>query len=246
MLNLIKYEMRKTWKIKAILLVITAVLQVVFLIGLYGENETALGIGTGFLFMTAIVGVAVIGIYSIILLRNDLNTKQSYMLFMTPNNSYKILGAKAIECGLSVWIIGLFFTALGALDGILVLEKFNELDSLFKIIKAMLADIGEFTTPTLFSYAAAMLASALFSIATAFFAVVLSATLLNGKKYNGFISVFVFFAIQILVGYIFNKLPFDLDMVNVAGGLTTAGFYVIPTVIMFFITAWIMDNKLSV
>ena len=83
MLNLLKYEFRKTLGVKAIILALTAVLEIVFLIGLYGEFDTPLGIGAGLLFTTASVGVIVIGIYSIILLRNDLNTKQSYMLFMT-------------------------------------------------------------------------------------------------------------------------------------------------------------------
>ncbi|MCR4851746.1 MAG: hypothetical protein K5870_10860 [Lachnospiraceae bacterium] len=246
MLNLLKYEFRKTLGVKAIILVLTAVLEIVFLIGLYGEFDAPLGIGAGLLFTTASVGVIVIGIYSIILLRNDLNTKQSYMLFMTPNNSYKILGAKVIECGLSIFIIGMFFTALGFLDLMLVSQKFGEIEEFFEVIKLMFSEIADFSASTLFSTALSVMTSWLFSVVTAFFAVVLSATFLNGKKFNGLISLVIFIAISLLVGYIFNKLPFDNDIYDMKMALITAGFYIIPTVLMYFVTAWIMDNKLSV
>ena len=246
MLNLIKYEFRKTFGIKAILLALTAVLEIVFLIGLYAENETALGIGASLLFTTAMIGVAVIGIYSIILLRNDLNTKQSYMLFMTPNNSYKILGAKVIECGLSIFIIGMFYTALGCLDIVLMSQKFGELEQLLEFLKMMFSQIADLNAGTLFSAALALLTSWLFSVVTAFLAVVLSATFLNGKKFNGFISLIIFILISILVGYIFNKLPIEGEVFDAGTALATMGFYLIPTALMYFITAWIMDNKLSV
>ena len=74
----------------------------------------------------------------------------------------------------------------------------------------------------------------------------LSATFLNGKKFNGIISLFIFVLISVLVSYIFNKLPFEMDMYNVKLALITVGYYIIPTALMYFITAWIMDNKLSV
>ena len=246
MLNLLKYEFRKTFGVKAIILALTAVLEIVFLIGLYGEFDAPLGIGAGLLLTTASVGVIVIGIYSIILLRNDLNTKQSYMLFMTPNSSYKILGAKVIECGLSIFIIGMFFAALGILDLMLVSQKFGEIEEFFEVIKLMFSEIADFSTATLFATALSILSSWLFSVVTAFFAIVLSATFLNGKKFNGLLSLIIFIAISILVGYIFNKLPIDSDIYDVKTALIVSGLYVIPTVLMYFATAWIMDNKLSV
>ena len=246
MLNLIKYEFRKTWKIKAILLVLTAVMEIIFLIGLYGEFEAPLAIGMMLLTMTASVGVAVIGIYSIILLRNDMNTKQSYMLFMTPNNSYKILGAKVIECGISILLIGFFFAALGVLDVVLLLQKSDELEYLFEMIKMIFSEITDFSIPTVLSVCLSILVSWLFSVVTAFFAVVLSATFLNGKKFNGLISLGIFILISVLVGYIFNRLPISGDLIDVSYAFSTIGFYLIPTVLMYFITAWIMDNKLSV
>ncbi len=45
MLKLMKYEFRKTWFTKAILLAITALAEIVYLIGLYGDREGLLATG---------------------------------------------------------------------------------------------------------------------------------------------------------------------------------------------------------
>ena len=128
----------------------------------------------------------------------------------------------------------------------LVSQKFGEIEEFFEVIKLMFSEIADFSASTLFSTALSVMTSWLFSVVTAFFAIVLSATFLNGKKFNGLISLVIFIAISILVGYIFNKLPFDNDIYDMKMALITAGFYIIPTVLMYFVTAWIMDNKLSV
>ena len=114
--KLLKYELRKTWMIKLIALGLTAVAEIVFLLGLGMKNEKMLAISTVCLVMLTFGSIMVIGLYSLIVLHRDLNTKQSYMLFMTPNSSYKILGAKVLENGLSMLLAGVAFFALGMLD----------------------------------------------------------------------------------------------------------------------------------
>ena len=117
MLKLMKYELRKTWFTKAILLAVTAAVEAFFLYGLYGEKEDMAAGGAFILLLLAFGGVLVIGLESVITLHRDMNTKQSHMLFMTPNSSYKILGAKVLECSLSILLTGAFFFALGAKQG---------------------------------------------------------------------------------------------------------------------------------
>ena len=102
MFKLMKYEFRKTWITKLILLGVTAVAEAVYLYGLYAEKDNPLSVAIGLLVLLAVGGVLVIGLESVLTLHRDMNTKQSYMLFMTPNSSYKILGAKVLENGLSM------------------------------------------------------------------------------------------------------------------------------------------------
>ena len=116
MSRLIKYEFRKSMFSKLIIIGITLVLQVVFLVGLFGDYEESMVLGMIGLFFTALAGIAFIGIESILTLYRDLTTKQSYMLFMTPNSSFRILGAKALENTVAILGAGAFFGGLGALD----------------------------------------------------------------------------------------------------------------------------------
>ena len=116
MLKLMKYELRKTAFSKLVLLVITAVAEIAFLIGVFWKKDNILAMGIIFLVMCTIFGVIYIGIESVNVLHRDLNTKQSYMLFLTPKSSYQILGAKILENGISIIMAGAFFASLAAID----------------------------------------------------------------------------------------------------------------------------------
>ena len=111
MKHLMKYEFRKTLIAKLIILGTTAVLEILFLLGLYTKHDSLAGYSTIMLTMLAFGGVLFIGLQSVMTLHRDMNTKQSYMLFMTPNSSYKILGAKVLENGLSILMACAFFFA---------------------------------------------------------------------------------------------------------------------------------------
>ena len=116
MMKLMKYEIRKTMMVKWIILGIAALLEVAFLIGLWADKNEMLAVSVVLLVLLAFGSILVIGLGSILTLHRDMNTRQSYMLFMTPNSSYRILGAKVLENGISIMLTGIFFFALGALD----------------------------------------------------------------------------------------------------------------------------------
>jgi len=95
--KLLKYEIRKSLPVKLMILGLAAALELVFLIGLWGDNEKMLATGVLLLTFTAVTATTVVGLASVVILHRDMNTKQSYMLFMTPNSCYRILGAKVLE-----------------------------------------------------------------------------------------------------------------------------------------------------
>ena len=116
MLKLMKYEVRKTMFSKVIILIITALAEIAYLIGVFAKKEDIMAWGIMGLTMCALIGIFYIGIESLIVFHRDLNTKQSYMLFLTPNSSYRILGAKVLENGIAIFVAGAFFALLAALD----------------------------------------------------------------------------------------------------------------------------------
>ncbi len=251
MFKLMKYEFRKTWITKLILLGISAVLEVMYLIGLYGDKEDLLTIAILLLVITAVGGVLVIGLESVLTLHRDMNTKQSYMLFMTPNSSYKILGAKVLECGLSILVTGAFFFALGALDITLLFAKSGELSQIWDLIQDILESFTisghalVFDMETMAAVVFNLLTAWILAVTTAYLADVVSSALLNGKKFNGLLSFALFLLLTWFTDWTARKITSgitDSIPMMVSFGLINLAF----AAVMYVVTAQIMDRKLSV
>ncbi len=253
MLKLMKYEFRKTWFTKVILLAITAIAEIVYLIGLYADREGLLATGVFLLMLLAVGGLLVIGLGSVVTLHRDMNTKQSYMLFMTPNSCYSILGAKVLECGISILLTGAVFFALGTLDVTLLFARNGELKALWDWVRELLSSItvsgrpllGDIRLQSLLSVSFSLLAGWLLTVTTIYLAVVISSAILNGKRFSGLISFVLFLVLSwgcarlasLISGHIGDL--FTLMLVN---GLISLVF----SAIMYFVTAQIMEKRLSV
>ncbi len=248
MKNLMKYEFRKTLVIKLVLLGAAALSEIMFLIGLYGGNEKILAGAVLILTLLATGGITVIGLASVVILHRDMNTKQSYMLFMTPNSSYKILGSKYLENGLSILAAGAFFFALGALDVTLLFARQGQLEQLWDMFTRALQSIDSRITldfPTMLTFTLGMLASWISTVACAYLGVVVSTALLSGRRFSGLISFLVILLLLWLTGWI------DLKVSDCFGDVRSAflaqgGTALILSVLMFLCTARIMERKLSV
>ena len=249
MLKLMKYEFKKTQMTKLILLAITALAEIAFLIGLYlMEKPSLLSASTVLLVFLAMGGIWVIGLESIVILHRDMNTKQSYMLFMTPNSSYRILGAKVLENGLSILLAGAFFFALGALDITLLFAKEGQLSDIWRMIQDLIHSLNqeiEINVHSLASFTFNMLSNWFLVIMTAYLADVVSSALLNGKKHNGVLSFVLFIVLSIATSYLARFMVSGvngIEMKMVLDGVISLVF----SVAMYVVTAQIMERKLSV
>ncbi len=245
---LMKYEFRKTAFIKLIILGIAALAEIVFLAGLYGGDERVLAAGVLILTLLASGSLTVIGVASVVILHRDMNTKQSYMLFMTPNSSYRILGAKYLENGLSILLTGAFFFALGALDITLLFAHKGQLESLWQMIRDMLATIDSRLTldmPTMISFTFGILAAWISTVACAYLGVVISTALLAGRRFSGLISIIFILLLFWVTGWLglkiaglFNDVRTSFLMEGLAALFLSA--------VMYVLTARIMETRLSV
>ena len=246
MLRLLKYEMRKTLASKLILLGVTVIAQAVFLAGLWGNRENTLAVGAVLLFFIAITGIALMGILSVATLHRDMNTKQSYMLFMTPNSCYRILGAKVIECGLSLLLAGAFFFALGWLDFSLLLGKGanQQIWDMFKEMTRAINDKIKLDVPHISALTFSMLASWLCTVTTAYLVDVVSSSLLNGKKGNGIVTFLLFLALNWGISKLIGLIPSSLSVITVL--LLDGAAALVLAAVMYVVTARLMEKYLSV
>lgn len=245
--TLMKYEFRKTWKMKGIVLCFTAFFELIFLFGVFSDNEDLWGGSIVGLILTTICGLFLIGVYGIHILSKDINSKQSYMLFMTPNSSYKILGAKVLENGGSVLLSGLFFILLAILDIMLLVVRYEDIQGMLDLVGVIISgDTEEFTYSSFAMASLDVVLSWVYLICVAYLAVVICATLLKGNRINGLLSFVAFIIIAILVDNLHDTLLGAFYVYSMPRLVSNIGFYLFLSGIFYFITAWIMDNKLSV
>lgn len=244
---LIKYEFRKSWKMKGLILCFTAFFELLFLFGVWKLSEDVLAASITGLILTTICGLFLIGVYGIHVLSKDINTKQSYMLFMTPNSSYKILGAKVIEnCG-SIIVSGVFFTVLAILDIMLLTVRYEDFKGLTELLSVVIT--GDVETLNYQTFGMACfdgVMSWVYLICLGFLAVVICATILKGNRFNGLLSFIAFLVISVIVNNIHDAIYGDLYIYSMPRLVSNIGFYALLTLVFYLITAWIMDNKLSV
>lgn len=247
MFKLLKYELRKTRGLKWGLLLIAAVAEALFLAGLYGEKGDMLGVGVLLLCLLAFTSMLIVGLQSVSTLHRDINTRQSYMLFMTPNSSWRILGAKVLECGLSMLLIGAFFFTLGALDVTLLIERQGLLQQLIQKLNEMLAFMGSWVEMNAASLAAALLwllTAWLATVMNAAFADITMSALFNGKKFTGLLGVIVFMVMNSVLGWLLNVASPSPETGMPL--LILSGVCLLYTAALYAVSAWVMDHKLSV
>ena len=231
MLKLMKYELRKTAFSKLVLLVITAVAEIAFLIGVFWKKDNILAMGIIFLVMCTIFGVIYIGIESVNVLHRDLNTKQSYMLFLTPKSSYQILA---------------FFAALAAIDVTVATLYIGGLKEMINLVSSFMEVNWSvtFTPAEAAFYFFGLLASWIVFIVNADLSVILSASVLAGKKGSGIAGFLIFLVISSVIGKLLDLIPV-LKSMELTFVLYIAASFAIAAV-LYVISGWIMEKKLSV
>lgn len=240
-----KYEFRKTRLTRVILLLIAAISEILFLTGLFLEWDNGAIWGSVLLMLDFTFGIIYIGIESILTLSKDLNTKQSYMLFLTPKNSFQILGAKVLENLISIVAAGFLFALLFLADMSVVRMQYGELDTFLENFNLIMTSMFD-NFPTWQEVALAAFESLLqwfMTITIGYLAVVLSTTLLAGKRLNALISFLLFilitwasaFILDFVITHIGPEAAYYIQTVLIL--LLSAGFYLL--------SGWILERKMS-
>ncbi|BCJ94534.1 hypothetical protein acsn021_21030 [Anaerocolumna cellulosilytica] len=253
MLKLMKYEFRKQALSKLVILSIIAFLEVMFVIGVLLENENTMATSMGFLGVLTIGAMFFLAFESIITYSNDLKQKCSYMLFLTPNSSYSIVGAKVVSAAIQVFVSGIAFVAIYAINGTILVAKFASIaevkDLILEFFRAVIKIDVDMSAILL--VVAVILLFWINTITVAFFSITLSTTFLAEKKFKGVVSFILFF----FINYVYGKIT-DLvlnDRVNLMVHRETniylflnILFLLCFTIITYVGTAWMLEKKVSV
>ena len=251
MLKLMKYEFRKQAFSKLIILTLVGLLELMFFFGVVSDKENVIVMSMSLLAMFTIGALFYLAFESIITYSNDLKQKCSYMLFLTPNTSYSIVGAKVLTAGLQIILAGIIFFAVFALDGGVLITKYNALAEAKKIIIQALDEFLKLRIDfsDIVSVVAVVLTSWISTITIAFFSITLSSTFLENKKFKGVVSFIIFIALNFVITKVTRLFLGDIE--SYTSNLSIYFIWESVIALLFIVltyigTAWMIDKKVSV
>lgn len=202
MLNLLKYELMRKKRIYIILVTIILALTILASIGYNYMDNTY---WTTIVVVSILVTIVGCGLFPLIInavnYYGDYKNRNGYMMFMTPNNGYKIFGSKilavVIDTLLAFLLIGIFATS-----------TYIVLNGMYPDEIQMIISQAKIGTPEVFSglslgSVVALATGVAFvqnvaSIILALLAITVSKTLLSQKSFSWFIPLVIFIAMTII------------------------------------------------
>ncbi len=251
MMKLIKYEFQKQMFSKIVIMVSLAVLIVLFTYGVVRDDDQlamAILAVTSIFMMMAIVYV---GIEGAVVYARDLKTKQSYMLFMVPQSSWSILGAKIIASILQILFTMFIFTVTLAANFTIFLVRNANVQELVEMLKQFAEAVFNIRINVrLFAQALGVTFILwVFFFMLAVFVETLLYTVLNQSKLISVLAVVAYCLVIWGVVRMENALGGLLARLNpgelIASGMSYA-YYLALDLILFFVSAWLIEKKLSV
>ncbi len=251
MLKLMKYEFRKQAFSKFIILALVGLIELLFFFGVVADRENVIVTSMMFLFFFTFGAMFFLAFESILTFSNDLKQKCSYMLFLTPNTSYSIVGAKVLSAGIQIILAGIAFFAVIAIDGAILIAKYDAIEQVKKLLLEIVNDMFNMNIKfsDIVSVVALMITSWISTITIAFFSITLSTTFLADKKFKGFVSFIIFLGLNV----IYNKIT-SLAIGDVSEYLSGLDIYfmwqsiitVCFIIVTYLGTAWMLEKKVSV
>ncbi len=251
MFKLMKYEFRKQAFSKLVILALVGLIEVLFLFGVVTSRENLIGTAMGLLFSFSFGALFFLAFESILTYSNDLKQKCSYMLFLTPNTSYSIVGAKVLSAGIQIVLAGLAFFAVFAIDAGILIAKY---DAIAQVKEAALQLLDQFFNlriqfTDILAVVIEIISRWISTITLAFFSITLSTTFLANNKFKGVVSFIIFIALNVIFSKIVNLVLGSPDnfLNNVSMYFILDSLIILCfTVVTYIGTAWMLERKVSV
>lgn len=239
MLNLIKYEFIKKRVSLAILYAILLILTTYVGISVLIENQYHIAVSSSFFGMVCLFTPFYLWLDNMSTYGKELKEKYSYMLYMTPNNSYKILGSKIIYIiGVTIITLGFEFLMSNILY-VFVRNKFTDLPTITEILSSINIDISKGFLPF-----CSVIVSFLSILLLAYLCITLSNTILSNKKRSGFLTFVLFVVLNWIITFITNRIGAGtIDWTGIS--IVTLISSIIVIIAGYLISGYLLDKKIS-
>lgn len=245
MLKLMKYEVRKQLMSKLLLLALLLLLEVYFLYGVIAVNQETTMRAVLFLAILAFAGIFYVSFECIMTYNNDLRTKQSYMLFMVPESTFSVMGAKILSAMLQIIVTSAVFGAVAFADVFAVAARFAEVDQFLETVKMVLHQFFslDIDAGVIAISIAEVVIGWISVVILAMLAITLSATFMANSKLRGVVSFVVFLAIEVVVANIRSTATKPLS--GNAAHLVAILISLMAAALAYPAIAWMLKKKVS-
>lgn len=249
--KLMKYEFRKQLKSKVVVGILTVLIEIAFLYGILADKEEWISGGLAFMILLTFIGLFYFSFETVLTYSNDLKTKQSYMLFLTPRSMYQIVGAKMLTTVVQIIGGGIFFATILIGDVLLVFSQYSNVELTYEFLRDLFAEIGlKIGIGDIAYYWVLFLITWLEFVVLAIFAITLSTTFFANKKYKGVMSLVIYFVLNFFLNRVANILSNgygenEIMMISLEGWIYI-GIYTFAMILLFFGTTWLLEKKVSV
>ncbi len=258
MLKLMKYEFKKNSGLLAIFGIGLVLLELFYLYSLLtmkGDNNTWVILSASLLFIFVIVCFFTVFILAILNYSRELNSKSSYLVFMTPNSSYSVIISKLVYTLLLGVAAAALLFLLGVIDLNLLHWKVPDVETFRQLMSAFFESMDIPVNEILLSLVTALvtfLISFFSTVTVSYLAVTLSATFLYNfsPKIKGFLSFALFIVLNLLVSKVVSVLPLlnknpqtPLEAITAAAPATA--FNLIMIIVCVFVCGYLLEKKVS-
>lgn len=248
----IKYEIKGSYKF--VLGVLALVL--ILMTGIYLKGFEKLGVIGGLVGIAIVIGYIAELYYIVDLFRKELYEDRGYLTFTLPLSGKQIIASKLI-----VSILWIFVLGFGTLGYFLILFR-NDIN----IGQIEIELLKEFL-PQMIYYGLYMLIYGINTLLLIYLSMTLGRVAIRNKKLGGlwFIIFLAFFAfVQIGYNYLYQEFPYylnlsGLDLININNisgitirsgpiymNLATAIYTILISVVSFFTTSYLVENKIDI
>lgn len=251
MLKLMKYEWRKQWFSKLVMMGVLAILVIAFILCSRLSHSGNAAFVMALMYLTVFSFCIYSGIEAVVTFHRDLKSRQSYLLFMIPQPAWKVLAAKVLTALLTM----LFTTVLSAAAAGLCLlheiaregmwhELYNAAVFFLEMLHKDLPDLLQLIPPL-----AALFFQWFFLIVLAFLTDTAIMTVFSGfRRGAGLLGIVCFLLLAFGSGKLFDILRGGDGTFLLTGtqAWLSCGYYAVLSALIFAAACIFIEKKLSV
>lgn len=250
MLKLIKYEFKKQAFSKVVIAIILGILTLYFMYGIILDRQDDSILAVALMSIVMVCGSLYVALESMITYGRELKTKQSYLLFLIPQSSTKILGSKFLAAILQILFTMVMYGVVALICGGSLVMRYTTAEER-KMLQEFMREAFKIkmdVTMLFQVFFSTFIIWTLMVVAGYFVSTLMNTILPKGRWITFLVIVAYFVALSIISkgsDYLY-LLPVSGNYAFVIRDIISAVYIIAVELILFFASAWLVDKKLSV